>query len=159
MCCTKWAENLYLLVWVPWLPSLLVFPQVLQVHEGPVQREKKGNSNKILLEKGNNLAFINGICRVILTLFPGGPEGPDSPVGPGEPWSQFYIDSSHLIVLQFSLRMEQLITAVPLTGWPASPSSPLSPAGPSNPYKKDKKRSILCWITSKQTLKGMGSCH
>lgn len=41
--------------------------------------------NKLLLEKVSNLVFINVICKMVLTLFPGGPEGPDSPVGPGEP--------------------------------------------------------------------------
>lgn len=41
--------------------------------------------NKLFLEKVSKLVFINGIYKMALTLFPGGPEGPDSPVGPGEP--------------------------------------------------------------------------
>lgn len=79
------VTNIYLWVGIPWLPSLPVFPQDLQGHEGPVQRkkEKKKKMNKLLLEKVSNLVFIN--VKMVLTLFPGGPEGPDSPVGPGEP--------------------------------------------------------------------------
>lgn len=41
--------------------------------------------NKLLLEKVSNLVCISGMYKMALTLFPGGPEGPDSPVGPGEP--------------------------------------------------------------------------
>lgn len=80
------ATNLYLWFGIPWLPSLLVYPQDLRVQEGPVQRKKnKIRMNKLLLEKVSILVFINGIYKMPLTLFPGGPEGPDSPVGPGEP--------------------------------------------------------------------------
>lgn len=52
---------------------------------GPVHRKKEEKINKTFFKKVSNLIFIQQINNKILTLFPGGPEGPDSPVGPGEP--------------------------------------------------------------------------
>lgn len=39
--CTKWTENLSLLDALPWLPSLLVFPQVLLLQGVPILKKKK----------------------------------------------------------------------------------------------------------------------
>lgn len=83
----------------PLLPSLLVFPRVLQVQEAPIghifisinvlwYKETSGHRNPFLK---------------ILTLFPGGPEGPDSPVGPGEPWLKMKIYQFNGYISQESL--------------------------------------------------------
>lgn len=62
---------------------------------GPCIKKKKDDKDSYRgIQSGEHFSILTLITfaktrtsehKAILTLFPGGPEGPDSPVGPGEP--------------------------------------------------------------------------
>lgn len=51
------VTNVCSCVGIPWLPSLLVFPQDRQVHEDPVQRKKNKMGEQIIPGKSEKMSI------------------------------------------------------------------------------------------------------
>lgn len=139
------VTNVYSWVGIPWLPSLLVFPQDLQVHEDPVQRKKNKMDEQIIPRKSEQVSIHQWHIQDgthSLSWWSWGTRLSSGSRRTLKVENKLSWNQIHFKVLKFTFyfccqrllhRVAVNNSAVSLTGWPASPSSPLSPGGPSNP--------------------------
>lgn len=140
------VTNVYSWVGIPWLPSLLVFPQDRQVHEDPVQRKKNKMGEQIIPRKSEKMSIHQWHTQDgthSLSWWSWGTRLSSGSRRTLKVQNKIKLKPNSFqgvkihILLFFCQKLLHRVavnnSAVSLTGWPASPSSPLSPGGPSIP--------------------------